>query len=1300
MKEYKFADIRGKYGGIMIFLQNMRCVMSMGNKMRHNENIGIVKALASGFSAAQTGSCTKLLNKVRSDYRLLQKKWQGLCKMRTSQADVEFSEVSEWLYNNFYIIEKEYGLCKKELQRTPALPCIDGIPRICGAVHAFCKLSDTPLYDSDCNAVLSALEEAFGLSLSEYFAAPALFRAALIIRATEIVSKYISLKESEKRSQKEKYARLFGNAITSMKYVSYHDFDADAQNSKPAKILALDPSGEFSSMTESTKTLYLHLLCAKAKKLGISENEYAEMLLSKAEAATGNRRHIGYPLFERSLFYKYTYFISIIGTAAVITILLLFISPLCLFALFPIWEAVKLLTHSIFSRLVKSIPLPKKELSEIPDNAPVLVVITSLLLGEKSDSELFDRLCCHYLSNGGKNIYFGILADLCDSKSATNAGDEATVDYAYGRIDALTRKYGKNFLLFERRRSYSKSEEAFMGWERKRGAILELVRFLKGGNTTFTTRSKAMAQELLGDVKIKYVVTLDADTNLPIDAVKDMCACMLHPLANPVINEETGIVTDGYGVMQPRCTTDLASASKTPFSRLFCGVGGADPCLGAAFDVYQSIFGKAFFCGKGIFDVDAFASVIDKHCTFPEDTILSHASLEGAKLRCALISDIEFTDSFPKHELSYHKRRHRQIRGDIQNLAYLLPKIKFGKNDVRKNTLSALSRFKLFDNARSAAVPCFAFLCVFLSAFVSTPVRLALLFSSLAYIYLPFILDVLSMIFSRTFQCAARRFFSKGVSTGIWQSFLRMLFSLSALSIAAFSFADAISKSLYRLFISGKNLLEWQSAVQSDAGDGSLVMFVHKNIFSAFAGFLLFAFAPAGFLRGLSVLWLAFPVISYHTSFDKKEENTSNDTETEKKLREYAKDIWGFFADNVNVDENHLPPDNIGQPPHAAAAHRTSPTNIGLYLLSVLAARDFTFIDTAEMKTRIENTISILEKLPMWHGHFYSRYDTKKLTVLSPGYISTFDSGTLTACLITLKEGLREYIYESTALLELIPRIEKLLENTDYKILYNKKRNLFSLGAKIHSDGEYETDENCYDLLMNKARTISYIECAKRNVPKKHWSSLSRALVTSGGYIGLYSHGGTAFEYFMPPIFLPERKGSLCAEALLFALKAQMSKRVRVGTRSIWGISESGYYSFDSEKIYRCKDFGIPLLSLKNAPKHELVISPYSSFLAMCVGKHKALANLSQLSKLGYYGKYGFYEAIDFTPGRSTENGSVIKSYMSHHLGMSLAALCNAAFDGILRKRFMSDSTMACGRELLEEKIPVNASIPKASKLL
>lgn len=1271
----------------------------MGMQRNNSLITQIADACAHGLGTTKTANGSLFLKKLNVEYVKIQKARNYFSETYKLQKKSEIPETEEWLFDNFYLIENEYETCVASLKKAKRIPISNNVPRISAAFSAFTETADFPLSETAVQEIFYFLSQKYSLALNEYFFASALIAFSLICSCAKICDDYKFKKLKGLLSKEEQYARKLENIIESMRYVLHCNFDNELLKSKVAEILSRDPAEAFLNMTDSTKIMYIKKVSELAKKANMPETDFAETLLKQAQNQTDERkRHIGYALFQYPKFPQRLYFFLLITLTVATLTPLVFVSPVFAIAFFPIWEFSKCVIDYSFSKTTKSVPLPRMKLRDISDNASVLVVITSLLLGEEKDGTLFDRLESIYRSNGGKNVFFGVLGDLKDSCAPKAPGDDKTINYAYGRIDSLNRKYGKKFILLERRRSYSKSEEVFMGWERKRGAVVELVRFLKGKKTTFDERSQALALEVIGSKRIKYVITLDSDTNLPIDCVKDMYSAMIHPLAKPFVDKNKGIVTQGYAIMQPRCAPELSAAGATPFSRIMCGEGGTNIYSFASFDIYQSVFGEGIFCGKGIFDTDVFYEVIDKNNTFPEDKILSHDCLEGAKLRSALISDIELTDGFPKHELSYLKRRHRWVRGDIQNLAYLFPKIIFSKKDYRKNNISALSKYKLADNVKSAVVPIFSFIGIFISMFYPSKIRSLLILFSLLYLIFPLISDLLSTFSKFSFPVVSRKFFSKGVTVGIWQSVFRTLFNFAMLPQIALSSADAILRSLYRAVVSGKKTLEWQTAAQSDSGDGSLPMFVHKNIFCAFSGFLLFAFSPPGFLRFISLLWFSFPVTAYHTSFDKRRENLSQSREYSQKSRKYAADIWNFFKDTVTEAENYLPPDNIQLAPHESVAHRTSPTNIGLYLLSVLCARDFSFINTTEAEKRICETLTTLEKLPKYKGHLFNWYDTETLSVLPPKYISTVDSGNLTACLITLRQGLREYVSESTTLIELIKRIEELENNTDYGFLYNKNRNLFSLGAESTLDGKFVQNAGCYDLLMSEARTVSYIECAKRNVPLKHWKSLSRTLVSSKGYIGLSSWSGTAFEYFMPPIFLPIYKGSLCGEAMSFTMREQSLRRAERNGKQIFGISESGYFSFDSSMNYRYRAFGIPSLALKSGLEKDMVISPYSSFLALCIDKKKAFANLDVMKKIGLYDKYGFFESVDFTPGRGSQNGSAVKSYMSHHLGMSLCSLCNAAFENKLQKRFMSDSAMQSAKELLEEKIPVNAVIRKLKK--
>ncbi len=1216
-----------------------------------------------GLNNLKASDCSSLRQKLSGDIDFLS--WTATLKKE------HYDKTENILCKIMPKLKAVYKLCSSQLKSLPPMPSLEKLPRLYVSALRFCSECSLDLSEEGLRIFFDTFSEKCAPLLSEYFSARVMFYAALIS-----LSKKLAL---------ESNAGLLEKIPDCLSLVSSCNFALMAQKSACAEILAKDPSGAYPDMTEESKLLYLRLLCKKAKKHKVGDVDYAKALLNISEKAKNEKeRHIGYTFYKKSSFTKKLYFFLLSGTpVSVIALSSIIISPFCLLAFFPVWEFTRLLLDFVFSLFLKPVPLPRMKIDKIPKDSAILVVISSLLSGEENDNVLFERLSAIYHSCGEDNIYFALLADIPEGKYAKDAKDEKILSYAYGRVASLNKKYGNRFILFERRRSYSKTQDKFMGWERKRGAVIELVRLLKDKTTTFSSESQALAREILGKSKIKYIVTLDNDTNIPIDVVKDMYACMEHPLHTPVICKKTGTVTEGYGIMQPRCITDLANSCKTPFTRLFCH---SLENRQYSFDTIQNIFGQSVFHGKGIINVEAFYNVIDESCTFPEDKILSHSCLEGTKLRTALISDIEFTESFPKHELSYLAGRHRHIRGAIQNSLFLFDKIVFDKHDTRKNTISTLSKFKLFDNIITACLPCFTFACIFIAAFSSPDTRSVLSILALSHYIIPVLLCLISSLRVRIKEKTALRFFSKGVIPVIPASLLHLLFSLSMLPSSALCSFDAIVRSIFRMYISGKQLLEWQSAAQSDSSDGSLLMFVHKNIFSFFSGFLLFVFAPAGFLRFLSLLWFAFPVIAYHTSKEnrkgKRKHSKYNPT-----LRKYARDIWKYFSDTVGEGENFLPPDNINIHKNEIC-HETSPTNIGLYLLSVLCARDFGFIDSTLMQKKISQTLDTLEKLPKWKGHLYSRYSTLTLKILPPYFISTSDSGNFTACLITLARGLREYVYESTELLSVIKRIEELDKSCDYSLLYNKERNLFTLGAAITKDGNYDISKSCYDLYTSRAKKVSFIECARRNVPSRHWTSLARVFTEEDGYSGLMSSGGTASEYFMPQLFLPTFKNSLGFEALGFALAQQKKQSVKYRGKTLWGTSDSQFSEKDENGNYKYSCFGVRKLTLSENTDTKPVISPYSSFLTMCISEKSAIENLENIRKFGAYGEYGFYEAIDFTKG-----ARIVKSYMTEHLGMSLAALCNARFDNIISNRFASDSKMMAGIGLLSEKIPVGTRI-------
>lgn len=1198
-----------------------------------------------------------------------------------SEKDARLSDPFLWLCDNFSFIEEELLVAIDELSHSQGTFSACGYPLAFVMTKELIYLKDGVLDESSVRALICGFDNAVngGISFHDRESFPLFVKCAVLCYISD-TAKNLSEKAGVLYSDDDS-ANLI-NAIKTLSGLSAISFSEIFSDTKTEKLLLCDPSGAYGKMDEASKFHLRKQLHNDAKKRGISDTEYAAQLL---ETALKDGSYIGKsvnpPSKAAKLFFPalYVFTAMVTGFTAYLTHPLLF--PLLFF---PTLEAIKPIFEIICARFSKNTrPVPGIKLSEIPDDAKTLCVITSLLRGEEFDKSLFSKLEKIYNANSGRNIKFGLLCDLSDCDYATSADDEKTISYASGRIDSLNTKYGNSFILFIRPRSYSKSERCFMAYERKRGAVIELTKLIKSDSSSFDTSIKSLSDNLRFIKNTKYVITLDADTNLGIDTAKELVGKMLHPHNSPVIDRKKRCVVSGYGIMQPKMSTELDGARKTAFSRLMCDCGGVDIYSGASFELYQSLFGEGIFCGKGIFDVNAFYETITLSPHFPDDSILSHDILEGEKLKTALLCDIELTDGFPKNELSYLKRKHRWIRGDIQNIRFISPKYEY----------SALSRYKLFDNVRRVFTPIISLVIIIASVFLPQEYSFVLFITAFAPYIMPFIIDGVNMVSKLAIKSAARKFFSKGVTVAFWQSFLRMLFFEAMLAKDALLSLGAAITSGYRMCFSKRKLLEWVTAAQSDSGKTDAALFITKHIFSCIIGALIFIFSSSGLIKLAGFSFFAMPFIGYFTSKEKKDE-TKTDEDCLKKLKAYAADIWKFFDENVNEYENFLPPDNIQLSPYEKIAHRTSPTNIGLYLVSALCARDMGFIDTKEFYFRINKSLGTITKLGKFKGHLFNWYDTKTLEVLSPRYISSVDSGNFVACLVTLKNGILDYAGDEPRLLESAKKISELIANTDFSFLFNKQRELFYVGAEIGN--EAKCDKGCYDLFMSESRILSYYACASRIVPKTHFKKLARPLITAGGYIGLSSWSGTAFEYFMPALFMPVKRGSMIYEAMLFAYKAQSARKL--GKEKVWGISESGYFSFDCDLNYQYKAFGVPMLGRTNGNKKQAVISPYSSFLSTCVSAKGACENLERLAKMGMYGKYGFYEAVDFTRSRVKTSHAIVKSYMSHHLGMSMLAIANVTENKAVMRRFMLDNKMSCGNELLEEKIPVNAIVKRMRK--
>ena len=848
-------------------------------------------------------------------------------------------------------------------------------------------------------------------------------------------------------------------------------------------------------------------------------------------------------------------------------------------------------------------------------------------------------------------------------------------------INALNEKYGGGFFLFFRQPVFQPSDERYVGWERKRGALLELGRLLKNRPTSLCVRA-GEPDKLRGT---RYIITLDSDTALNVGTAREMVGAMLHPLNRPQVDPKRRVVTAGYGLLQPRVGVELGAANRSQFSRIFAGQGGIDPYGGACSDVYHDLFDRGTYTGKGIFDLDAYIRCLDGR--LPSNRILSHDLLEGAYLHAGLLEDVELTDGYPYKVTSYFFRLHRWIRGDWQLIPWLGRWVRDEKGERVKNPLSSVDKWKLFDNLRRSLSPVFTMVALLLGMCLSAPAFGAAATLAFVSAWSNLLLSGADLAFRG--GTGLHRRYHATIIAGPGGMILQILVQLLFLPYHAWICTSAFVTALWRSLLSHKKLLEWVTAADSERKKEGMWTNFRSQWPAVAVGAFAMAFArfPAGSAIGL--VWAASPFFSWAMSRPRKEGHSANEDDRPFLLHQ-AGLIWGYFRDWLREEDHWLPPDNVQEKPWLGPARRTSPTNIGMALLSCVAAADLELTGQGEATEQIGHILDTLEKLPKWNGHLYNWYDTSDCAPLQPRYISTVDSGNLKGCLIALRESLYEWGEGALA-----RRAERLSDAMDLSVLYDKERKLFTIGYDAEKK---EFTSGWYDLMAGEARLASYLAVALGEVDPRHWRRLGRGLVGENDYCGMASWTGTMFEYFMPNLLLPCEEGSLMYESLSFCIYAQKRRGSRTGKP--WGISESGFYAFDPGMAYQYKASGVQALGLKRGLDKDLVVAPYASFLALLLAPRSAGRNLRRLRDMGLEGTYGLYEAVDFTASRlpEGEQWAAVRSFMSHHLGMSLVAIDNALKDAIMQKRFLRDCSMGAFRELLQEKVPVGADVIKPDR--
>jgi cyclic beta-1,2-glucan synthetase len=667
--------------------------------------------------------------------------------------------------------------------------------------------------------------------------------------------------------------------------------------------------------------------------------------------------------------------------------------------------------------------IPGLELAQgVPVIGRTVVAVPALLSDAESIDGLINRLEIHHLATQQDNVFYALVSDWTDSTTETADGDGELLSRARAGIERLNRLHPgrsadeERFYVFHRRRAWCSAECTWMGWERKRGKLHELNKLLRGATDTSFIADDAPV--IAHPSKVKYVLTLDSDTRLPRDAVRRLAGKMLHPLNRPVFSATEQRVVDGYGLLQPRVSPSLPAAQDASlYQRLFSSAGGIDAYAGAISDVYQDLFGEGSFAGKGIYDIDAFEAATSGR--FPENAILSHDLIEGLYARAGLASDIEVIEEFPSRYDVARAREHRWVRGDWQ----LLPWIITGRADFHfarlrggRDRLKALGRWKMVDNLRRSLTPVSIVIALVMGWHLPLPA---------AAVWTAFIATSIGV---QTFLAIAANLAGNSNNTTQKSHFaalggdavLAMAQSslhLTLVADKAYSMTDAVLRTLYRVFVSRKKLLEWTTAAQAKsmaaATVGAYYSRMSGGVLTGLVGLGLVTLSGSdGVKIALPVvaLWLAAPAIARWVSFQPAGIQREILTKANSlKLRSIGRRTWLFFEEFVTAEEHFLPPDNFQEEPRPAVARRTSPTNIGLYLLSTVSAHDFGWISVLETAERLEQTLRALGDLARFKGHFYNWYDTRTLAVLEPRYVSAVDSGNLAGHLLAAATACRDW---------------------------------------------------------------------------------------------------------------------------------------------------------------------------------------------------------------------------------------------------------------------------------------------------
>jgi cellobiose phosphorylase len=842
------------------------------------------------------------------------------------------------------------------------------------------------------------------------------------------------------------------NSIGSLRFLESMDWRKFVEKmSTVEQILYTDPAGVYGKMDFITRDSYRHVIEKIAKKSDLSESEIAQKAISltlEGDAKNGKKdrtSHVGFYLIDKGVnqleaLVKVRFSFSAFQRKVKSRIpLLIYISPILLLtAVFTacllskayagglhgqqLWIICFLfllcssqlaveLVNWISTMLAKPQPLPRMDFSDgIPPEFSTLVVIPAMLINEQNIKELVESLEVRFLANRDRNLHFSLLTDFQDSDKETLKEDAPLVSLVVDEIKKLNEKYNNSnsgsFFLFHRPRQWNPRERLWMGYERKRGKLEELNSMLLSG-------SKIRFSQIIGKSEIlssiKYIITLDIDTQLPRDSAYPLVGAMAHPLNHVCYDEEKKSVSAGYTILQPRIAVSLPGTNRSHYARLYGSQSGIDPYTRTVSDVYQDVFGEGSYIGKGIYDVNVFVRALNGR--FPENKILSHDLIEGCHTRAGLLSDVQLYEEYPSTYNTDVNRRHRWIRGDWQLIGWLLPFVSSQSGSLQRNPLSGLSRWKIFDNLRRSLIP-LSLILMFLFGWLVLSQAWFWTLAAIGIILIPSVAISILDVFKKPVDMHLHQHLAFILGSAAMY-LAQALFTLITLPYEAYYSMDAIIRTLWRLMISHKKLLEWNpSNIIGRINRLSLFnsyrrMWISPAIVISiiiYCEYINLAFPIVAI--PILFLWVLSPTVTWWLSLPVERPIPRLSVDQKLFLHNLSRKTWSFFETFVGPVDNWLPPDNFQEFPGGEVAHRTSPTNIGLALLANLSAYDFGYISAGILIDRTSKAFQSMESLERFKGHFFNWYDTQSLLPLRPFYISSVDSGNLAGFLLTLRQGL------------------------------------------------------------------------------------------------------------------------------------------------------------------------------------------------------------------------------------------------------------------------------------------------------